>query len=110
MTKKEKGQKEIKTLKTMINSWYEAYRKHIPEDGEIDHLVHDFREEIEIYIYPYLGRLIKTGHITNEEASTVITHFASVLEKLKNEAFLQNKRYNSFLQRIIRKAKSIRRK
>lgn len=66
---KEAGAGELEVLKGMVLAWKEDYSRSVPPDGGGEYLCQDFSFEIEEYLYPYIRRMIETGHISQDQAS-----------------------------------------
>lgn len=67
--------KELKDLENMVSSWAKDYITYVDVNGGNDYLIKDFREEIDIYIAPYLRRLYQCEYLTRQEA----TDFSNVI-------------------------------
>lgn len=76
--------KELKDLENMIINWSKDYIKNVDVNGGNDYLIEDFREEIDLYIAPYLRRLYETEYLTRQEAIDFANIISGYLIDLMN--------------------------
>jgi len=82
---KENVTKELETLKTMLNNWKKGYLTWASPDGDNDHILLEFREDIDAQIMPYITRLLKTEYLTQAEATEFMDYCYGEVEELKKE-------------------------
>jgi hypothetical protein len=57
--------KELEALKTMVLNWKRSYLGWVPDDGEGEYLLEEFREEISTHVSPFVNRLFQNDRTTN---------------------------------------------
>jgi hypothetical protein len=71
----ENVKKEVDDLKLMARNWVTGFRRWVEEDGDPKFAQMEFLEEMEMYLVPYLARLVELKHLTQQEAGEVATYF-----------------------------------
>jgi hypothetical protein len=74
--------KELEALKTMVLRWKKSYLGWVPDDGEGEYLLEEFREEISRHISPFVGRLHENDHLTWSEAQEFLNYCYSQVEEV----------------------------
>jgi hypothetical protein len=74
--------KELEALKTMMDRWKRSYLGWVPDDGEGEYLLEEFREEISRHVSPYVDRLFKNDHLTWLEAQEFLNYCYSQVEEV----------------------------
>ena len=74
--------KELEALKTMVLRWKMSYLGWVPDDGEGDYLLEDFRDEITTHVSPFVHRLFENDHLTWSEAQEFLSYCYSQVEEL----------------------------
>jgi len=75
--------KELETLKTIVLRWKRSYLGWVPEDGEGDYLLEEFREEISRHVSPFVNRLFQNDHLTWPEAQDFLNYCYSQVEEVR---------------------------
>ena len=81
----EKTRKELEVLKGMLNNWKSGYLSWASPDGENEHVLLEFREEIQTNLYPYVRRLHETNHLTTDEATEFMVYCFGQVEVLRDQ-------------------------
>jgi hypothetical protein len=77
--------KELDTLKGMLNNWKRGYLTWASPDGDNDHVLLEFTEEIQLHLYPYVTRLRETKHLSDGEATEFMDYCFSQVEDLRGQ-------------------------
>ena len=80
---KENVVKELETLKTMVLRWKMNYLGWVPEDGEGEYLLEEFRDEISTHVSPFVQRLFQNDHLTWPEAQEFLQYCYSQVEEVR---------------------------
>ena len=75
--------KELETLKTMVLRWKKSYLDWVPDDGEGEFLLEEFREEISRHVSPFVNRLFQNDHLTWSEAQEFLNYCYSQVEEVR---------------------------
>ena len=75
--------KELEALKTMVLRWKRSYLGWVPDDGEGEYLIEEFREEITRHVSPFVNRLFQNDHLTWSEAQDFLTYCYSQVDELR---------------------------
>jgi hypothetical protein len=70
---------ELDVLKQMMNNW-----KRASPDGDNQHVLLEFTEEIQEQIYPYVTRLRETEHLNEAEAKEFMDYCYSQVDDLRD--------------------------
>ncbi len=81
----EKTRKELEVLKGMLNNWKSGYLSWASPDGDNEHVLLEFREEIQTNLYPYVRRLHETNHLTTDEATEFMVYCFGQVEVLRDQ-------------------------
>ena len=74
--------KELEDLKTLVLRWKQNYLDWVPDDGEGEYLLEDFREEITRHVSPFVNRLFQNDHLTWSEAQEFLNYCYSQVEEV----------------------------
>ena len=74
--------KELEALKTMVLRWKRSYLDWVPDDGEGEYLLEEFREEISRHVSPFVTRLHENDHLTWSEAQEFLSYCYSQVEEV----------------------------
>ncbi|MGW8209425.1 MAG: hypothetical protein ACWGO2_10480 [Syntrophobacteria bacterium] len=75
--------KELETLKTMVLRWKRSYLGWVPDDGEGEYLLEEFRDEISTHVSPFVNRLFQNDHLTWPEAQEFLNYCYSQVEEVR---------------------------
>jgi hypothetical protein len=75
--------KELETLKAMVIRWKKSYLGWVPDDGEGDYLLEEFRDEISTHVSPFVNRLFQNDHLTWSEAQEFLDYCYSQVEEVR---------------------------
>jgi hypothetical protein len=75
--------KELEDLKTIVLRWKKSYLGWVPDDGEGDYLLDEFREEISRHVSPFVNRLFQNDHLTWSEAQEFLSYCYSQVEEVR---------------------------
>jgi len=75
--------RELETLKTMVLRWKMSYLGWVPDDGEGEYLLEEFREEISRHVSPFVQRLFQNDHLTWSEAQEFLNYCYSQVEEVR---------------------------
>jgi len=81
----EKTRKELEVLKGMLNNWKTGFLDWASPDGENDHVLMEFKEDIQTNLYPYVRRLHETSHLTTSEATEFMVYCFGQVEVLRDQ-------------------------
>ena len=76
---------ELEVLKEMMNNWKRGFMSWASPDGDNQHVLLEFTEEIQEQIYPYVTRLRQTEHLNDAEAREFMDYCYSQVEDLRNQ-------------------------
>ena len=76
---------ELDVLKQMMNNWKRGFLIWASPDGDNDHVLLEFSEEIQEQVYPLVTRLRETEHLTNSEAREFMDYCHSQVEDLRDQ-------------------------
>ena len=76
---------ELDVLKGMLENWKAGYLGWSSPDGENEHVLIEFREEIQVNIYPYVRRLFETNHLSESEAKDFMVYCYGQIDELRNQ-------------------------
>lgn len=79
----ENVQKELCTLKGMLNNWKSGFLSWASPDGDNDYVLLEFTEEIKNNVYPFVRRLVQTSYLTEIEAKEFMEYCSSQVEDLR---------------------------
>jgi hypothetical protein len=74
---------ELDVLKEMLNNWKRGFLGWASPDGDNDHVLAEFTEEIQVHLYPYVRRLFEANHLTDSEADEFMSYCFDQVEDLR---------------------------
>ena len=75
--------KELDALKAVLNNWKAGFLSWASPDGDNDHVLLEFTEEIQNNLYPYVRRLFETNHLSESEATEFMVYCLGQVEDLR---------------------------
>jgi hypothetical protein len=81
----ENVRQELEVLKQMMHNWQRGYLGWASPDGDNDHVLLEFTEEIQEQVYPYVTRLREAEHLTDAEAKEFMDYCYSQVEDLRDQ-------------------------
>jgi hypothetical protein len=81
----ENVRKELEVLKGMLNNWKTGFMSWASPDGDNEHVLLEFKEEIQTNLYPYVRRLFETSHLSESEATEFMVYCFGQVEDLRNQ-------------------------
>ena len=81
----ENVRQELEVLKQMIHNWKRGFLSWASPDGDNDHVLLEFTEEIQQQVYPYVSRLRQTEHLNDAEAKEFMDYCQSQVEDLRDQ-------------------------
>ena len=81
----ENVRQELEVLKQMMQNWKRGFLSWASPDGDNQHVLLEFTEEIQEQLYPLVTRLRETEHLTNSEAQEFMVYCHSQVEDLRNQ-------------------------
>ena len=76
---------ELEVLKEMMNNWKRGFMSWASPDGDNDHVLLEFTEEIQQQVYPYVTRLRETEHLNALEAKEFMDYCYNQVEDLRDQ-------------------------
>ena len=76
---------ELDVLKQMMNNWKRGYLSWASPDGDNQHVLLEFTEEIQEQIYPYVTRLREAAHLNDVEAKEFMDYCYSQVADLRDQ-------------------------
>jgi len=76
---------ELDVLKGMLENWKAGYLGWASPDGDNEHVLLEFREEIQTNIFPYVRRLFETNHLTESEAKDFMAFCYGQVDGFRNQ-------------------------
>ena len=80
----ENVRQELEVLKQMMNNWKRGFLLWASPDGDNQHVLLEFTEEIQEQIYPYVTRLREAQHLNDAEAKEFMDYCYSQVEDLRD--------------------------
>ena len=74
---------ELDMLKGMLDNWKKGFLSWASPDGDNEHVLLEFSEEIQTHVYPYVRRLIETNYLTHAEAKEFMGYCVRQVEDLR---------------------------
>jgi hypothetical protein len=74
---------ELDVLKAMLDNWKRGFLSWASPDGDNEHVLLEFTEEIQINVYPYVTRLLQTNYLSDAEAKEFMDYCFSQVEDLR---------------------------
>ena len=81
----ENVRQELDTLKQMLHNWKRGFLGWASPDGDNDHVLLEFTEEIQEQLYPLVTRLRETEHLNASEAKEFMDYCYSQVEDLRDQ-------------------------
>lgn len=81
----ENVRQELDVLKQMMHNWKRGYLSWASPDGDNQHVLLEFTEEIQQQVYPYVTRLRETEHLNDAEAKEFMDYCYSQVEDLRDQ-------------------------
>ena len=81
----ENVRQELDVLKQMVNNWKRGYLSWASPDGDNQHVLLEFTEEIQEHIYPYVTRLRESEHLNDAEAKEFMDYCYRQVEDLRDQ-------------------------
>jgi hypothetical protein len=81
----ENVQKELDVLKGMLQNWKAGFMSWASPDGDNEHVLLEFTEEIQMNLYPYVRRLFETSNIDESEAKEFMQYCYGQVEDLRDQ-------------------------
>jgi len=78
-------QKELDTLKGMMDNWKRGFLSWASPDGENDYVLQEFSEDIQTHVYPYVTKLRATKHLSDPEAREFMDYCYNQVEDLRDQ-------------------------
>ena len=75
---------ELDVLKQMMNNWKRGFLLWASPDGDNQHVLVEFTEEIQEQIYPYVTRLRETENLNDAEAKEFMDYCYSQVDDLRD--------------------------
>ena len=77
--------KEIEALKGMVFNWKRGFLGWASPRGDNEYVIHEFTDEIQQQVYPYVRRMFEIGHLTDSEAKEFMNFCYSQVEDLRRQ-------------------------
>jgi outer membrane protease len=77
--------KELETLKGMVLNWKRGFLGWASSEGDNEYVIHEFSDEIQQQVYPYVRRMCETGYLTESEAKEFMNFCYSQVEDLRRQ-------------------------
>ena len=81
----ENVQQELEVLKQMMQNWKRGFLSWVSPDGDNDHVLLEFTEEIQEQVYPYVTRLRETENLSDAEAKEFMDYCHSHVADLRDQ-------------------------
>ena len=81
----ENVRQELEVLKQMMQNWKRGFLSWASPDGDNDHVLLEFTEEIQEQVYPYVTRLRETENLSGAEAREFMDYCHSQVEDLRDQ-------------------------
>ena len=79
----ENVREELDVLKGMLDNWKTGFLSWASPEGDNDHVLLEFTEEIQLHVYPYVRRLFETNHLSEVEVKEFMHYCFSQVEELR---------------------------
>ena len=77
--------KELETLKGMVLNWKRGFLGWASPEGNNEYVIHEFYDEIQQQVYPFVRRMVETGYLTESEAKEFMNFCYSQVEDLRRQ-------------------------
>jgi hypothetical protein len=81
----ENVRQELDALRGMVNNWKAGFVSWASPDGDNDHVLLEFTEEIQTNIYPYVRRLFQTSYLSEPEAKEFMIYCYGQVDELRRQ-------------------------
>lgn len=81
----ENVRQELEVLKQMMHNWKRGFLSWASPNGDNDHVLLEFNEEIQEQVFPYVTRLRETEYLSAAEAKEFLDYCHSQVEDLRNQ-------------------------
>jgi hypothetical protein len=81
----ENVRQELEVLKQMMQNWKRGYLSWASPDGDNQHVLLEFSEEIQEQVYPYVNRLREAEHLDESEAKEFMDYCYSQVKDLRDQ-------------------------
>ena len=79
----ENVREELDVLRGMLNNWKRGFLSWASPEGDNDHVLLEFTEEIQLHVYPYVRRLFETNYLSEIEVKEFMHYCFSQVEELR---------------------------
>jgi len=79
----ENVREELDVLKGMLDNWKTGFLSWASPEGDNDHVLLEFTEEIQLHVYPYVRRLFETNYLSEIEVKEFMHYCFSQVEELR---------------------------
>jgi hypothetical protein len=79
----ENVREELDVLKGMLDNWKTGFLSWASPEGDNDHVLLEFTEEIQMHVYPYVRRLFETNYLSEIEVKEFMHYCFSQVEELR---------------------------
>ena len=79
----ENVREELDVLKCMLDNWKRGFLSWASPEGDNDHVLLEFTEEIQLHVYPYVRRLFETNYLSEIEVKEFMHYCFSQVEELR---------------------------
>lgn len=76
---------ELEVLKGMLENWKTGFVGWASPDGDNEHVLEEFIEEVQLHVYPYVRRLVAADHLSEAEAKVFLGYCFDQVEDLRVE-------------------------
>jgi hypothetical protein len=80
----ENVRQELDTLKQMMNNWKRGFLNWASPNGDNEHVLLEFTEEIQQHIYPFVTRLREAEYLNDVEAKEFMDYCYSQVDDLRD--------------------------
>ena len=81
----ENVRQELEVLKQMMQNWKRGFLSWASPEGDNQHVLLEFTEEIQDHVYPYVTRLRQTEYLNDAEAREFMDYCHSQVEDLRDQ-------------------------
>ena len=81
----ENVRQELEVLKQMMHNWKRGFLSWASPNGDNDHVLQEFNEEIQQQVFPYVTRLREAEYLNAAEAKEFLDYCHSQVEDLRNQ-------------------------
>jgi hypothetical protein len=75
--------RELEALKRMVLNWKRSYLGWASPEGNNEYVIHEFSEEIQNHLYPYVRRMYEMEHLNDSESKEFMHYCYSEIEDLR---------------------------